>query len=277
MRPQDKGLSKDDIERVLNFDWDVSSDDESDDDMEDVSAVLEQNFEGIVDRGESIEIDLLDNLIEEDNTQEHRSIQNMCIEKIDSKALKWRSKVFKAPESMWKEEYTLEIYEVMKPVDYFSQFFDDRCIDLITQQTDLYGLQKLGIELKSTKVDIQRYIGTLLYLGVIKLPQFKMAWSQNLKLTAITDSLSRNRFEKIKQCLHFNDNSKQPKKEDSNYDKLYKIRPLLDIVRENFNNLPQEEHQSVDEQIIAFKEFNIILPTSGPIETADTMSTGIDY
>ncbi|XP_004518464.1 piggyBac transposable element-derived protein 3-like [Ceratitis capitata] len=192
--------------------------------MEDVSAVLEQNLEGIMDRAESIEIELLDNLIEEDNTQEPRSIQNMCIEEIDS-----------------KEEYTLEIHEVMKPVDYFSQFFDDRYIDLITQQTDLYGLQKLGIELKSTKVEIQRYIGTLLYLGVIKLPQFKMAWSQNLKLTAITDSLSRN--------------SKQPKKEDSYYDKLYKIRPLLDIVRENFNNLPQEEHQSVDEQIIAFRGF----------------------
>ncbi|XP_023159252.1 uncharacterized protein LOC101452231, partial [Ceratitis capitata] len=156
---------------------------------------------------------------------------------------------------MWKEEYTLEIHEVMKPVDYFSQFFDDRCIDLITQQTDLYGLQKLGIELKSTKVEIQRYIGTLLYLSVIKLPQLKIAWSQNLKLTAITNSLSRNKFEKIKQCLHFNDNSKQPKKEDSNYDKLYKTRPLLDIVRENFNDLPQEEHQSVDEEIIAFKGF----------------------
>ncbi|XP_049302012.1 piggyBac transposable element-derived protein 3-like [Bactrocera dorsalis] len=80
-----------------------------------------------------------------------------------------------------------------------------------------------------------------------------MAWAQNIKLTAVADSMSRDRFMKIKQCLHFSDKSKQPKKGDSNYDKLYKIRALLNILKENFNKLPQEEHQSVDEQIIAFK------------------------
>ncbi|XP_054087559.1 piggyBac transposable element-derived protein 4-like isoform X2 [Zeugodacus cucurbitae] len=253
MRPQDKGLSNEDVQRILNFDWDVSTDEESGDEIEDVSAVLEQNLQGIMERGESIEIGLLDNIITEDNEHESCSSEGFCIEKIDSKALKWRSKPFEAPESVWKADVDLEIHDVMMPVEYFSQFFDCRAIDLITQQTDLYGLQELGLELKCTSVEIRRYIGTLLYLGVLKLPQFKMAWSQNIKLTAITDSIPRNRFDKIKQCLHFNDNSKQPKKEDLNYDKLYKIRPLLDIIRENFNKLPQEEHQSVDEQIIAFK------------------------
>ncbi|XP_054083710.1 piggyBac transposable element-derived protein 2-like isoform X2 [Zeugodacus cucurbitae] len=253
MRPQDKGLSNEDVQRILNFDCDVSTDEESGDEIEDVSAVLEQNLQGIMERGESIEIGLLDNIITEDNEHESCSSEGFCIEKIDSKALKWRSKPFEAPESVWKADVDLEIHDVMMPVEYFSQFFDCRAIDLITQQTDLYGLQELGLELKCTSVEIRRYIGTLLYLGVLKLPQFKMAWSQNIKLTAITDSIPRNRFDKIKQCLHFNDNSKQPKKEDLNYDKLYKIRPLLDIIRENFNKLPQEEHQSVDEQIIAFK------------------------
>ncbi|XP_054746160.1 piggyBac transposable element-derived protein 3-like [Anastrepha obliqua] len=182
MRPKEKGLSDDDIERIVNFDWDASSDDESDDEMDAISAVLEKNLEGIVQRGETIQV-----------------------------------------------------------------------FDLITQQTDLYALQEHGIELKCTVEDIKRYIGILLYMGVLKLPQLKMAWSKDLNLTAITDSMPRGKFEKIKQCLHFNDNTKQSKKGDLNYDKLYKIRPLLDSLKENFGKLPQEEHQSIDEQIIAFK------------------------
>jgi len=73
--------------------------------------------------------------------------------------------------------------------------------------------RQTGIELKCTDEEIKRYIGILLYLGALKLPQLRMAWSKDLKLTAITDSMPRGRFEKIKQCLHFNDNAKQLKKE----------------------------------------------------------------
>lgn len=80
-----------------------------------------------------------------------------------------------------------------------------------------------------------------------------MAWSNKLKLSPISDSLSRNRFEKIKQFFHFNDNSKQPEKGHPNYNKLYKLQPLLSVLKKKFNALPQEEHQSVDESIIAFK------------------------
>lgn len=253
MRPQEKGLTNNDIERILNFDWDVSSDEESGDEVEDISAVLERNLEGIVERGESIEIGLLDNILADEFEQESSGAVNMCFEKIDPKSLKWRSRPFEAPETVLKDDNILEVHEVLTPVEYFEKMFDTRCIDLITQQTNLYGLQELGIELNCTKEEIRRYIGALLYLGVFRLPQFKMAWAQNIKLTAISEAMSRGRFEKIKQCLHFNENSQQPKKDDLNYDKLYKIRPLLNILKENFNNLPQEEHQSVDEQIIAFK------------------------
>jgi len=36
MKPKDKGLSNDDIEKILNFDWDVSTDEESGDELEDI-------------------------------------------------------------------------------------------------------------------------------------------------------------------------------------------------------------------------------------------------
>lgn len=104
----------------------------------------------------------------------------MSFEKIDLKTLQWRSRTFEAPESTWIDDNTLKVDKVLTPEEYFYNFFDTRAFDLITEQTDLYGLQEHGIELKCTEEEIKRYIGTLLYLGVLKLPQFKMAWSQNI-------------------------------------------------------------------------------------------------
>ncbi|XP_052855098.1 piggyBac transposable element-derived protein 3-like [Drosophila gunungcola] len=253
MRPKEKGLSNDDIERIVNFDWDVSSDEESGDEMEDISGMLENNLKSILERGESIEFEHIENLIDEKSIQENSVVADNCFEKVDPKTLKWRNRPFQAPGCIWEEDSNRQIDEVKTPVEYFCSFFDNNVIDLITNQTNLYGLQEHGIELQCTGDQIKRYIGILLYLGVIKVPQFKMAWSKEYKLSAISDAMPRGKFEKIKQCLHFNDNTKQLKKGDLNYDKLYKIRPLLDILKKSFGKLPQEEHQSVDEQIIAYK------------------------
>ena len=66
-----------------------------------------------------------------------------------------------------------------------------------------------------------------------------MTWTKELKLTAIMNAMTRKRDEKLKQFCHIN-NSEQPKKEDLRYDKLFKIRPLLNILKENVSYLAQE-------------------------------------
>ena len=252
MRPKETGLTNEGIERIVNFDWDVSTDEESGDEMEDISTDLVNNLERIVKTEEDAEMDIFENMKADNFERKPTILADNCFEKVDVKTLRWRKKPFIAPNSAWKEDDALNVNVVMKPVEYFFLFFDDQVIDLIRNQTELYGLQKHNMHLKCTEEDIKRYIGVLLYFGVLKLPQFKMGWAKELKLTAITNAMTRQRFEKLKQCLHFN-NAEQPKKGDINYDKLHKIRPLLNILKENFSKLPQEEHQSVDEQIIAFK------------------------
>ena len=62
--------------------------------------------------------------------------------------------------------------------------------------------------------------------------------------------MPRKRFEEIKRNLHVNNNAAMP----SNCgDKLYKVRPFIDSICKKFNELPQGENLSVDEQIIPFK------------------------
>jgi hypothetical protein len=45
--------------------------------------------------------------------------------------------------------------------------------------------------------------------------------------------MSRNRFITLLQNLHLNDNSRVPDRRSANFDKLYKIRPLLETIKEN--------------------------------------------
>ena len=63
-----------------------------------------------------------------------------------------------------------------------------------------------------------------------------------------------NRFGCLLYHLHLNDNSAAPKPDDGNYDKLYKLRPFLTQIAENFKNtLYPSETMAVDESMIKFK------------------------
>lgn len=54
--------------------------------------------------------------------------------------------------------------------------------------------------------------------------------------------------------VHLNDNCLQPKKGEDGYDKLYKIRPLVNILSSTFMaNFHPNENQSVDESMLKFK------------------------
>lgn len=259
MRPERKGLCEDEVRHILQFDWDGSCDEEEDEDVEDISDILQKSLEEVLERGEAVELDLIENLVlgGDERTENFENIPEVTesdYEKINLKTLRWRKKSFETDDITWKGNLGDEYVDFVKtPIEYFTHFFDNEVINLLTTETNSYGLQEFGIELKCTTDEMRRYIGILLYLGVVKLPQMRMAWSTELNLAAITDALSRSRFDKIKESIHFSDKSKQPEKGDPNYDKLYKIRPLLTMLKNKFNALPQEEHQSVDEQIIAYK------------------------
>ena len=65
--------------------------------------------------------------------------------------------------------------------------------------------------------------------------------------------MSRDRFESLKRFLQFNDNTKDKKRDDETMDRLFKIRPLLEMLRQNCLSQKPEEHNSIDEQMIPFK------------------------
>uniref|UniRef100_A0A3B4D048 PiggyBac transposable element-derived protein domain-containing protein n=1 Tax=Pygocentrus nattereri TaxID=42514 RepID=A0A3B4D048_PYGNA len=80
-----------------------------------------------------------------------------------------------------------------------------------------------------------------------------MYWQSATRVDCVADTMALYRWEAIKRNLHFSDNSKQAAVGDPGYDMLYKVRPLLTSLLENFQTIPMDENLCVDEQIGPFK------------------------
>ena len=58
----------------------------------------------------------------------------------------------------------------------------------------------------------------------------------------------------LMRFLHLNNSETQPRRGDPAFDKLYKVRPFLDIILDNFKCHYQPfQHHSIDESMISFK------------------------
>ena len=134
-------------------------------------------------------------------------------------------------------------------LEYFSSFFPDDFVDAIVQNTNLYSVQCKGKSVNTNSKEIKTFIGINMLMGIVKLPQYFDYWSNTLQYPAIADVMSQNRFSELRRYLHFVDNNSEHDIED----KLFKIRPIIEAVRNQCIKIEPEEFQSVDEQIIPSK------------------------
>lgn len=92
--------------------------------------------------------------------------------------------------------------------------------------------------------------------GIKKQPESRLHWSKDplLGVPTVQKIMPRNCFKKIRQYLHLNNRDTMLPREDPNYDKLFRLRPLLDAVSTAF----REEYRpskflSVDEGKVKYK------------------------
>lgn len=73
---------------------------------------------------------------------------------------------------------------------------------------------------------------------------------KDYRINVIADNITRDRFFELRTHFHVMINE-----EDSptNTDKFIKVRPLYDLLKKRFNELPVERNISIDEQIVPFK------------------------
>ena len=108
----------------------------------------------------------------------------------------------------------------------------------------------------TTESEMKLFMGIHLAMGVHKLPSVEDYWSQHPLLGApgISRGMPIRRFKALQSCLHLNDNTTARKRGEPGYDKLHKIRPVMESIRENCQRCYSLHREvSVDEAMVGFK------------------------
>jgi len=90
-------------------------------------------------------------------------------------------------------------------------------------------------------------------MSLAKRPSSRLYWKAKLSCPLVSEVITRDRWEEIKANLHFNDNSDMLPSTSPKYDKLFKVRPLLDHLVTKFRDIPMPQRVCVDEQMVPFK------------------------
>lgn len=146
------------------------------------------------------------------------------------------------------------------PFSLFRLFFDEHFIDKLVFETNLYAeqhqMQSGKTYTKTTAKEMNAFLGINLLMGIKRLPSYKDYWSSapDLHDSYISSIMSVKRFGWLLAHLHLNDNSLMPKRDAPDFDRLYKVRPLLQHLEKAFKTviLPSEV-LAIDESMIKFK------------------------
>ncbi|CAM4813148.1 unnamed protein product [Rotaria magnacalcarata] len=200
---------------------------ESEDEMSEVAEAFERELA----MSESSSSD--DESDETDDIEQHEKDDSKSKKK-KKKKIHWQQKQFAAPVAAFGGTLPAPPTHVeLQPIDYFYSMFGHEFIRLLMDQSNLYSVQKdPNKPVRVTEMEMNRFIGVLMMTGIYSFPEQRFFWTV--------------------------DNSTQPKNIDPNFDRAYKVRLLLNIIRENFQKLTKEEQLSVDEQIIPFKGKSIM-------------------
>ena len=141
------------------------------------------------------------------------------------------------------------------------QIFDDSLFQHIVDQTNLYISQMSSRSARygwydTTVTEMKAFVGILLLMGIHQLPSIADYWSTHkyLGVPTISAVFPANRFNHLLASIHFSDNSNAKPRGHPEYDKLYKIRPVMESILQKclFLYNPHREN-SIDEAMVGFK------------------------
>ena len=125
---------------------------------------------------------------------------------------------------------------------------------LIVEQSNLYAAQQDPSKpLNLTLDELEQFLAVMMLMSIFSLSNSRLYWSLNTAITIIQKIMPQNRFEQLKRFIHFNDNTNMLQPGDPNFDKLFKVRPLVDHLWQKFNRIPMSRMLCIDEQMIPFK------------------------
>ncbi|CAG5024407.1 unnamed protein product [Parnassius apollo] len=197
-----------------------------------------------------------ENLVREEDLQ---ALPSSTVPRNRSQPRKWKMcrTTHNIPNFDRKFQPKFEFNHKSQPITIFENFFSDYLIQVIAEQTNRYAYYKQSKNwVQVNEHDIKAYLGILILMGLNPLPDMELYWSSDpfYNNPEIFRVFPIARFKKITENLHLNDNSIEPLRDSPNYDKLYKLRPLITTLNEVYQNEAYNSSvQSIDECMVKFK------------------------
>ncbi|KAG0442393.1 hypothetical protein HPB47_015723 [Ixodes persulcatus] len=159
----------------------------------------------------------------------------------------WTSRDFEPPDTTF-DDIHMTLEEVAEPWEYFQRYFPDSLFEEFARCTNIYELQTSGTNLGTTPEEIKTFFGMMMIMGTLKFPRIRMYWQPATQIPSVSEAMGVNRFFKLRSALHVTETS-SPR---APTDKFWKVRPVLDAVRQRCLELAPSENNSIDEQMIPF-------------------------
>lgn len=146
------------------------------------------------------------------------------------------------------------ITELDTPYKCFLHYFTPEFFQKIVDETNLYAVQKNpSISFTISVGELKKFIGILLYMSVEHFPSVRSYWHSKFGYDPVKSVMPVNRFEIIRSYLHFNDNNKHLPRDNSDHDRLHKIRPVIEQLNTTFSSVAMDQRLSIDEQMCSTK------------------------
>ena len=136
---------------------------------------------------------------------------------------------------------------VATALDYFNLLFKPEIFSDIKDHTNNYVISKQeeiwrntnnpdyvdSIWQETTAEELKALFGIHILMGLNPLPQCKLYWHQNdfTGNSGVKKTMTCRRYQKLSRYLHVADRANEPAQNGADYDKLYKIHPVLNMAR----------------------------------------------
>lgn len=163
------------------------------------------------------------------------------------------------------EEFLHENVNCDDPFSLYRLFLSDSLLKLIVSETNRYAEQSNVGENSSLSTtrkhqqswmpitigEIKKFIGILMIIGIVRLPEIKLYWSKNTMYSnaRVKKVMKRDRFLTILKYLHFSNNETAIID-----DRLNKIRKVMKIIVDSFNNAVKPgKNVVIDESMVPWR------------------------
>ncbi|XP_039958877.1 piggyBac transposable element-derived protein 3-like [Bactrocera tryoni] len=150
---------------------------------------------------------------------------------------------------------------LLTPFDIFCSAKNfDNLVQYIVSESIRYAHQN-GREFTIDPEEMKAFLGMNVVMGYHILPSLRDYWSTepDMAVQFISNVMPRAPFEDIRRNLHFCNNEAVRDTTSSNYDRAYKVRPIIEHFNVSFQNaLNNTVKQSIDEHMIKFKGHNVM-------------------